>query len=225
MSGPDAPNESVDAVAAADAADAGVALPRRAPGTPSSSRLDLDDLDSPPPHRPSRRGHLVAYFETPAALVTAAEAARAAGYTRLDGHTPMPVHGLAEALGQADHIIPKVVFVGGLIGGLLAFFGQWLAGLDYPLEVAGRPLFSWPAFVIVTFECTVLGAALSGFGAFLWSNGLPRPHHPVFDAPGFERALVDRYALSLAGDDPRFDAEDARALFEALDAIEVVDVP
>ncbi|MEZ4436684.1 MAG: DUF3341 domain-containing protein [bacterium] len=169
---------------------------------------------------------LVAYFETPEALVAAATAAREAGYSRLDGHTPMPVHGLAEALGQDDHVIPKVVFVGGLIGGLLAFFGQWwMAGYDYPLNVGGRPLFSWPAFVILTFECTVLGAATSGFAAFLWCNGLPRPHHPVFDAPGFERAMVDAYALSLAGDDPRYDAADARRLFEGLDAIEVADVP
>lgn len=169
---------------------------------------------------------LLATFADPAALRAAATRLRALGYTRLDGHTPLPVDGLAEALGHADATVPRAVFLGGLVGGLVAFFGQsWMSAIDYPLNVGGRAPFSWPAFVVLTFELTVLGAALAGFAAFLWRTRLPRPHHPLFAAPGFERALVDRFMLSVAASDPRFDAEETRRLLAELQATEVVDVP
>lgn len=169
---------------------------------------------------------LLATFPDPPALCAAAARLRALGYTRLDGHTPFPVEGLAEALGHTDATVPRAVFLGGLVGGLIAFFGQtWISAIDYPHDVGGRAPFSWPAFIVLTFELTILGAALAGFAAFLWRTGLPRPHHPVFAAPGFERALVDRYMLSIAADDPRFDPEETRRLLAELHATEVVDVP
>jgi hypothetical protein len=147
---------------------------------------------------------ILARFASPEELLAALERARAAGYTRLEAYTPFPVDGLAEALPRAGTPIGWVVFGAGLFGGTGAYALQYWATHDYPLNIGGRPLHSWPAFIPVTFELTVLTAAIVGVLALGWLCRLPRLHHPVFEAPGFERASQDRYFLLIRDDDPRF---------------------
>lgn len=147
---------------------------------------------------------ILACYRTPEDLLTSAGRARAAGYTRLEAFTPFPVEGLAEALPQLKTPIGWYVFAGGLIGATGSYALQYWATHDYPLNVGGRPLHSWPAYVPVTFELTILTAAIIGVLALAWLCGLPRLHHPVFTVAGFERASQDRLFLLIRDDDPRF---------------------
>jgi hypothetical protein len=168
---------------------------------------------------------LVASFEAPEALLAAVRAMRAAGYRRLEAFTPFAVDGLDEALELPPDAMPLVMLVGGLVGGLAAFGGQtWTAVGYWPMNVGGRPNFSWPAFIPITFELTVLGAALAGFFGLLWANGLPRLHHPIFGAPHFDQASRNPFILCVRALDPAFDAELTRRALEGLGATEVSDV-
>ena len=166
----------------------------------------------------ARRRHLthgmVAEFDSPGAILAAAGAAREAGYTRLDAYTPCPVHGLSEAIGFKTTQVQWTFFFGGLIGAITGLgLEAYTSVLDYPLNVGGKPLFSLPSFVPVAYECTILFSALIGTLGMFAFNGLPRPHHPIFSAPGFERASQDRFFLCLEADDPLYDeAETARFL-------------
>ena len=120
-------------------------------------------------------------FETPEGLIHAAKAVHAAGYRRVDAYTPFPVEGLSEALGLRHNLVPSLTLLGGLLGGLGGFFFEyWASAVTYPINVGGRPLNSWPAFIPVTFELTVLGASLFSVFGMLALNKLPQPHHPVF---------------------------------------------
>jgi len=160
---------------------------------------------------------LVAEFEHHEDLLEAARGACRAGYRCMDGFAPFPVEGLPEALGRKRSRMPAIFLTGGILGGLGAYFMQWYANVvSYPINIGGRPLHSWPAFVPITFELTVLGAALSGFFATLALNGLPRLHHPVFGVPGFERASVDRFFLCIEAADPQFDPVGTRRFLEGL---------
>ncbi len=175
---------------------------------------------SPPLHG------LMAEFEKHEPLIEAARRAHKAGYRRMDAYTPFPVEGLAEALGRDATAVPAIVLAGGIIGGCSGYFMEWYAmAVDYPINVAGRPLNSWPAFVPVTFELTVLGAALAALAAVLILNRLPEPHHPAFNAPGFERASSDRFFLCIEAKDPRFDETDTRRFLEGLNPLRVTEVP
>jgi hypothetical protein len=148
----------------------------------------------------------MAEFESPAALVDAARRAREEGYTRMDGYAPFPVEELPEALGLRPSRVPALVLVGGLLGGAGGFLMQWYsAAWSYPINVGGRPNFSWPAFIPVTFELTILMAALFAFLGMLALNGLPMPYHPVFNVPRFALATRDRFFLCIESADPRFD--------------------
>ena len=131
---------------------------------------------------------------------------RDAGYARLEANTPFSLEEMEELVPGPPTPIARVVLIAGLAGGSGGYFLQWFGARDYPLNVGGRPLHSWPAFVPITFELTVLTAALIGVGALLWLCGLPRLDHPVFAATGFERASQDRFFLTVRADDPRFDA-------------------
>lgn len=165
---------------------------------------------------------LVAAFDTPSQLLGAIEAARGAGLRKLEAYTPFPVEGLVDALALPPDRVPLLTLLGGLAGGTLAFAGQtWTAVWAYPLDVGGRPDFSWPAFIPITFELTVLGAAIAALFGMLWLNGLPRLHHPIFDAPHFELASRNRFFLCVRAHDPGFDAEATRRLLEGLGALEV----
>ncbi len=167
---------------------------------------------------------LAAEFESDAQLVHAAEEAYARGYRRMDGFTPFPIEGLAEALGKKNRI-PLLVLLGGIVGGGSAYFMEWFANVvSYPINSGGRPLHSWPAFIPITFELTVLGAALTAFFFALGLSGLPKPYHPMFNLPEFERASQDRFFLCIEAEDTLFDAEQTRAFLESLEPLVVAEV-
>jgi hypothetical protein len=167
----------------------------------------------------------MAEFASPEALVEAARAAREAGY-RPEAYAPFHVEGLAEALAVEQSHVAAVTFVGAVAGGVLGYAMQWFSAVvDRPLNIGGRPLHSWPMFVPVSFELTILGAALAAVAAFCWTSGLPRLRHPVFDAQGFELATRHRFFLVLTRDDPRFEAAAAARWLDALQPLRRVEVP
>src|SRR5712691_3741305 len=169
---------------------------------------------------------LLAEFDTPAGLVAAAERARKEGYRCMDAYAPFPVEGLAEALKFHHTRVPLLTLIGGIVGGLAGYFMQyWIAAINYPLNIGGRPLHSWPAFIPVTFELTILGAALSAVLGMLGLNGLPMPYHPVFHVPRFALASRDRFFLCVEATDPKFDRQTTRRFLESLDSSGVFEVP
>ena len=160
---------------------------------------------------------LLAEFGDQETLLAAARGLRAAGYVNLDAYTPYPVEDLAEELGLHETRVPLVVLVGGILGAAGGYLLQyWLNVLDYPINVGGRPLNSIPAWIIVTFELTILSAALFAVLGMLALNGLPRPHHPVFNVPEFALASTNRFFLAVETRDPRFDPQGTRDLLERL---------
>ncbi|MCX6967210.1 MAG: DUF3341 domain-containing protein [Verrucomicrobia bacterium] len=169
---------------------------------------------------------LMAEFTTPEALIAAAQSATAQGYTRMDAYTPFPVEGLSRALGKKRNWLPLVFLLGGILGGSGGYFMEWYSmAVDYPLNIGGRPFHSWPSFIPVTFELTVLIAALSGVLGLFVSIKLPRPHHPIFNAPDFQRATDNRFFLCLEQDDPKFSLETARRFLHELKPVRIVEVP
>ncbi len=156
-------------------------------------------------------GHLyglMAEFENPNELVAAARRAREEGYKKMDAYTPYPIHELTEALGIRPTRLPLLVLAGAVLGCATALGLQWFsATIHYPLNVGGRPLASWPMFIPITFELTVLFAALFAVLGMLGMNGLPQPYHPVFNAPRFALASRDRFFLCIEARDPKFDLD------------------
>jgi hypothetical protein len=175
--------------------------------------------------RPGATYGLLAEFDDPTSLVTAAANAREAGYRCMDAYSPFPIEELHHALGSQQTKLPMIVLIGGLVGCLGGYALQyWAAAIAYPLNVAGKPLHSWPAFIPVTFECTILGAALSAVLGMLALNGLPMPYHPVFNVPRFALASRNRFFLCIEATDPKFDVEDTRRFLETLNPLEVTTV-
>jgi Protein of unknown function (DUF3341) len=169
---------------------------------------------------------VLAEFEAPAPLIAAVRAAREAGYTRMDAYTPFPVEGLADALAFRRTRVPMLVFLGGLFGGIGGFAMQyWCAGVSYPIDVGGRPYDSWPMFIPVTFELTILCAALTAVVGMLFLNGLPMPYHPTFNVPRFALASRDRFFLCIEARDPKFEREQTRRFLSDLHPRELSDVP
>ncbi len=174
----------------------------------------------------SRLYGLLAEYKSPEALIEAAQKTYARGYRRIDAFSPFPVEGLAEAIGFHSNRMPLIVLIGGLLGGTGAFFMMWFSAvLNYPLNVGGRPLLSWPAFVPITFELTILGGALAAIFGMLALNGLPMPHHPLFYVPDFTRASRSRFFLCIQADDPLFNLDDTRAFLASLEPRRIIDVP
>jgi Alternative complex III, ActD subunit len=168
---------------------------------------------------------LMAEFKTHEELMYAAEKAHQQGYCKMDAYTPFPIEGLAEALGKKTRL-PLIVLIGGIIGGLSAYFMEWDANIiSYPINIGGRPLNSWPSFIPITFELTVLAASLTAFFFSLGLNGLPRPYHPVFNVPEFERASQDRFFLCIEADDKIFHPERTREFLQTLDPLMIAEVP
>jgi hypothetical protein len=168
---------------------------------------------------------LMAEFDRPEPLLKAARQARAAGYRHMDAYAPMPVEGLADAIGFRSNAVPVIVLCFGIAGAIGAFtLCWWMTVIAYPHIVAGRPLNSWPAYVPITFEGMVLIAALSAVIGMLALNGLPQPYHPVFNVPEFERASRDKFFLCIEAADPKFDADATRQFLEELNPEEVMEV-
>jgi hypothetical protein len=150
---------------------------------------------------------IAAEFASPEALYHAAEAIARAGFTRVEAYSPFSIRGLAEVLGARRNTVALATLIAGMIGGLTGFGMCWYAYVVfYPLNVGGRPFNSWPAWIPITFELTVLFAALTAAISMIVLNGLPRLHHPVFNIPNFERASHDRFFLCVEARDPHFDA-------------------
>jgi hypothetical protein len=168
---------------------------------------------------------LMAEFEEHEELLEAARRAYGEGYRRMDAYSPFPVEGLSEALGLEQSSIPLFTLAGGIIGGLGAYFMEWISMAKlYPINVGGRPMNSWPNFIPVTFELTVLIASVSAFvGVFVLCR-LPQPHHPVFNVSEFERASNDRFFLCIDADDPKFDLGETRKFLESLKSCKVTEV-
>ena len=169
---------------------------------------------------------LMAEFDEPEHLVSGARQARAAGYRHLDAYAPLHVEGLSEALDLPPSRVPAVVLMGGLTGCFGGFFLQlWISKWYYAINVGGRPLNSWPSFIPVSFELTILCGALSALLAFLAFCRFPRPYHPVFNVPEFEQASQTRFYLCIESRDPRFDPETTQRFLTGLHPRRVYDVP
>jgi len=170
-------------------------------------------------------GYLVE-FDTPEALLSAAERVRDAGFRRWDAHAPFPVHGLNDAMGLKPTRLPWLVFAAGVTGAVTGLVLQaYTNAFDYPMLISGKPLFSLPANIPVMFELTILFAAIAAFVGMLLMNDLPRPYHPLFRCAAFRRATADRFFISIEAADPRFEGDRTRAFLESLggSAVQVVE--
>jgi len=177
----------------------------------------------------SRRPHdvygLLAEFRTPAAVVEAAHRVRKAGYTKVDAYSPYPIEELIEALHIGHSQLPKLVLVGGILGALGGWALQyWAAVLEYPMNIGGRPINAWPAFIIPAFETTILCAARVAVLGMLGLNGLPEPYHPVFNVPNFALATRDKFFICIEAGDPKFDKAETGKFLRSLGASEVQEV-
>ena len=189
---------------------------------------DTDDLHLSVSRRrrvaPSIYG-IMGEFDNPSDLVAAARRTYEAGYRRVNGYSPYPIEELDEAIGFKRTSLPLIVLIGGILGGLGGFFMQyWMEVIDYPLNVGGKPYNSWPAFIPITFECTVLVAAFAAVLGMLVLNKLPQPYHPVFNAPNFALATRDRFFLVIEANDPRFSHAETTQFLNTIGAKNVSDV-
>jgi len=168
---------------------------------------------------------IMAEFDRPTELVAAARRTYEAGYRKINGYSPFPIEELSEAIGFHHTRLPLIVLIGGVLGGLGGFFMQyWMEVIDYPLNVGGKPYNSWPAFIPITFECTILCAALAAVFGMLALNKLPQPYHPVFNAPNFALATRDRFFLVIESKDPKFDHDHVVGFMQSLGPKDVCDV-
>jgi len=175
------------------------------------------------PHLPVHG--LMAEFATPQELLLAARYARQHGYREMEAYTTYSVEGLAEELGLSRTGVPFVVLFAGLVGAGVGFFMQyWSMAVDYPFNIGGRPLNSWPVFIPITFEVMVLVASFAAFFGMLFLNGLPRLYRPIFNAPSFARATQDRFFLCIEATDPRFDRETTMQFLAGLRPVDIVEV-
>ena len=169
---------------------------------------------------------LLAKFETPEALTAAARRTYEAGYRRFDAYSPYPIEELSHAMHLKPSPLPLVILAGGTLGAVSGFLMQTYASvIDYPLNIGGRPLFSWPSFIPITFEMTILLAALSGVVGLFFFTQLPQPYHPVFNSEDFnQHASQDGFYLGIEARDPQFDSTKTRRLLENLGSIQVSEI-
>ena len=169
---------------------------------------------------------MMAEFDSASDLVAAARRTREEGYHKIDAYSPFPVEGLAEEIGFRKNSVPLVVLIGGILGCMSGYALQyWISAVSYPINVGGRPYNSWPAFIVVTFEMTILFAGLAAVLGMLALNGLPMPYHPVFNVPRFAFATRDRFFLIIFSSDAKYDAVATRAFLENLGPRSISEVP
>ncbi len=169
---------------------------------------------------------LMAEFDSPTALVEAAEKTHKAGYKKIDAYSPLPIEGLAEAIGFHHDLVPLVTLIGAIIGGVSGYMLQyWIHVINYPLNIGGKPFHSWPAFIVVTFEMTILFGGLSAVLGMLALNGLPMPYHPVFNVSRFAFASKDRFFLIVFSSDKKYDPVATRQFLEGLGPKSLSEVP
>ncbi len=170
---------------------------------------------------------LMAMFDSPEALLEACERTRDAGFKRIDAYAPFPIHGLSESLGQPKTRVPLLIFCFGAVGCVVGFGMQYFANvIHYPLNIGGRPYNSWPYWIPIMFEATVLFAVQAAvWGAVVGLNGLPRPHHPVFNVPSFSFASQNKFFLTIETTDPKFDLQQTTQFLESLHPSEIAQVP
>jgi hypothetical protein len=177
------------------------------------------------PRTPAPIYGLLAEFDDPTSLVAAAHHAHQQGYRCMDAYSPFPIEELHHAIGMHENRLPLIVLIGGLVGCAGGFLLQyWVSAIAYPINVGGTPYLSWPAFIPVTFETTILCAALSAVLGMLALNGLPQPYHPVFNVPRFALASRNRFFLCIESRDPKFHIEETRRYLETLSPREVTTV-
>jgi hypothetical protein len=168
---------------------------------------------------------VMAEFDNPEMLCAGAERAHAVGYRRMDAYSPFPIEGLAEVIGFKRTQLPLIVLIGGILGGIGGFYLQyWTSVIDYPMLIGGKPYNSWPAFIPVTFETTILGAALAAVLGMLGLNGLPMPYHPVFNVERFALASRDRFFLCIEAADPKFDIDNTVEFLRSLNPSSIHEV-
>jgi hypothetical protein len=176
--------------------------------------------------KPTANYGLMVEFDSATELVLAAERTRDAGYKKIDAYSPFPVEGLAEAIGFHRDLVPLVSLIGGIIGGTAGFMMQyWMNAMSYPVNIGGKPYNSWPAFIVITFEMTILFAAISAVLGMLALNGLPMPYHPVFYVPRFAMASKDRFFLIVFASDKNYKADATRRFLEGLNPRSISEVP
>ena len=169
---------------------------------------------------------IMAEFDTAQRLVDATRATHEAGYQKIDAYSPFPIEGLADEMGTSHHDVQLVVLIGGIIGGLTGYLMQyWMSVVDYPLNIGGKPYHSWPSFIVITFEMTILFAGISAVFGMLALNGLPMPYHPVFNVPRFSSASKDRFFLIVFSSDKKYEPASTRKFLEGLAPRSVSEVP
>ena len=169
---------------------------------------------------------LMAEFETPTELVNACKAAYAEGYREMDAYSPFPIEEASEAIGFHKSAVPLIVLLGGILGGLSGFGLQyWINVIAYPLNIGGKPYDSWPAFIVPTFEMTILFAGLCGMFGMFALNGLPQPYHPVFNVDKFSAVTRDKFFLCVEATDPKFDLVGTQQFIERLKPLSISEVP
>jgi hypothetical protein len=168
---------------------------------------------------------LMAEFQNPTDLVNALKQTRRAGYTAVDAFTPFPIEEVSEALGLHRSRLPWIVLCGGILGALAGFgLCYWVSVINYPINVGGRPLNSWPAFIPVTFEMTILVAALSAVLGMFALNGLPMPYHPVFNVTRFALASRDRFFMCIEASDPLYDRDETERFLQRFGPREISEI-
>ena len=169
---------------------------------------------------------IMAEFDSASDLVAAARKTHEAGYRKIDAYSPFPVEELAEAIGFHKNRVPMVTLIGAMIGGISGYLMQyWISAVAYPLNIGGRPYHSWPSFIPVTFEMTILFGGISAVLGMLALNGLPMPYHPVFNVPRFVMATKDRFFLIVFSTDPQYSATGTRQFLESLGPRSISEVP
>ena len=162
---------------------------------------------------------LLAEFEHPSLVVEAIHRTREEGYSDFDTFSPYPIEEFVEAQGEHHSKLPWIVLGAGITGALTGWGLQYITSTStYPMNIGGRPFNSWPAFIVVIFELTILFGAFAAVFGMLALNGLPRPHHPLFNVPGFKRASQDRYFLYIESKDEKFDEAKTREFLSGLGA-------